>query len=383
MFKQVPDIQRFGSDEHIRANGNVITFYKHVISVTSDEQSCIVHVDVVAFEVPNVKPPSKSIVNGPTQVSQQEDFFKTTTENGITKRVPKDFFTFDYAFTGLNHDILTFDMKIQDLQFLLATNSRVSEGVLLTRSLQGQKQQEEGKEAIDPNSKVLPEIFNARAYDPFLLPMLTEGQKASFSDYIKLRDEKAAQQKATIAAEYSKNLSAFYAISPITTAITIRGNPDIMAKFNIDAPMAHIGTTTAGANGAVSATNLGNKKEYRIKFENDIKATSGVRSGASPGTFTTANPIGPNSYLTRPVFVKLNIRGPNVNLVNELIEGQDFTTEVLFDNYYVVFKVVNIIEEGVFTQQLELWSHNVFGMGKLTKTIVDSKSVAAVPASKP
>lgn len=80
--------------------------------------------------------------------------------------------------------------------------------------------------------------------------------------------------------------------------------------------------------------------------------------------------------MSTPCFVNVVVKGPNVDFrTNELVEGQDFATRVLFDNYYVVFKVVNIIENGVFTQQMELWSHNVFGLNKLTEEQL-SKSTA-------
>jgi hypothetical protein len=79
------------------------------------------------------------------------------------------------------------------------------------------------------------------------------------------------------------------------------------------------------------------------------------------------------------VFAKINIKGPNVDpTTNELIDGQDFAAEVLYNNYYVVFKVTNIIQRGVFTQELEMWSHNVYGQGKLSAENIKDKQKTTV-----
>jgi hypothetical protein len=69
-----------------------------------------------------------------------------------------------------------------------------------------------------------------------------------------------------------------------------------------------------------------------------------------------------------PVFAKVNIMGPNIDLAtNDFVENADFATKLLIDNFYVVFKLTNSIQGGVFTQELELYSHNVFGRTKITK----------------
>lgn len=372
MFKQVKEIADFANSSKVEASDQYIRFYKHVVSITSDEDVVVVHVDVVPFEVPNLKPPSQSAAQ---KVSQHESKFYVEQKgpNGTVKRVPRNYFEMDYIFTGKNLDILNFDMKIQDLQFMLAANVRVSENELMAQSLQGQGDK---KDAGTPPEK-RPEVLSMRAYDPMLLPTLTQAEKVSFSSYTHFRTTDAGREAAASQQQYARNLSAFYAISPIQVAMTIKGNPDVMAKFNLPQPVPHILTGTNTGDGT-SASNVSERARYREEFEQQVLKKSGgaVTAGRTPGTFTVNQQLGDSSYVSTPVFVRLVIKGPNVDFVsNQLIEGEDFAKEVLFDNYYVVFKVTNIIERGVFTQQLELWSHNVFGMGKLTKEQVDSKKV--------
>ena len=67
------------------------------------------------------------------------------------------------------------------------------------------------------------------------------------------------------------------------------------------------------------------------------------------------------TYAKGPVFVKVNIYGPPAD------EEWADKKSVLSDVYYVVFKLTNSIQSGVFTQELELYSHNVFGPSKLGK----------------
>ena len=376
MFKQVKGISDFANSEKVSATDQFIRFHKHVVSISSDEETVIVHVDVVPFDVPNLRPPSKA---DSKSVSQHESqFYKNVPgPSGTTKRVPKNYFEMNYIYTGQNLDILNFDMKIQDLQFMLASNTRVSEGELISQSLQGQTDKTSSEEGAKPEKR--PEILSARPYDPLLLPMLTEAQSKAFSHLTTFRTTEAEREAVSSQQQYARNLSAFYAISPVQVAMTIKGNPDIMAKFNIGTFAPHIVTSTnTGENSGVSNTNPTSKAEYRQQFEQRIlnKPGGAIKQGTTPGTFTVERPLGSDSYASSPTFVRVVVKGPNVDFVtNELVNGEDFAKEVLFDNYYVVFKVTNIIERGVFTQQLELWSHNVFGMGKLTSEQIDKQKV--------
>lgn len=376
MFKQVKEIADFANSEKISEQDKYIRFHKHVISITSDEDTVVVHVDVVPFDVPNVKPPSKTDTQ---TVSQNESRFYEVIPgpNGTRKRVPKNYFEMNYIYTGKNLDILNFDMKIQNLQFLLASNVRVSEGELIAQTLQGQGANENKDGA---KTEKQPEVLSMRAYDPLLLPMLTEAQGKAFSNFTSFRNTETEREAAASQQQYLRNLSAFYALSPVQVAMTIKGNPDIMAKFNLPEPVPHLATSTTTGNGT-SETNDKAKAEYRRQFEEKIlKKTDGsISKGKTPGTFTVKNPLGSDSFVSTPVFVKVIIKGPNVDFTtNQLVAGEDFAKEVFYDNYYVVFKVVNIIERGVFTQQLELWSHNVFGMNTTTAEQTTSKQAQKI-----
>lgn len=375
MFRQVPGIADFANAEVVTDPNGVAKFYKHVISLTSSDELIIVHVDVVAFEVPNAQPPATqgNTSSGTSdswdmiearkarEAKERNSPYQTITEGGVSKRIPKNYFELEYIFTGKNTQVLNFDMKMQNLVFLLAANVKVSEGEMVFQRLAGQ----EGK----PEARQLPpEIMSLRPFDPLLLPMKTELEKVNGKDTSAISRDPEKQRNANASLqEYARNLSAFYAISPIQTAITIKGNPDIMLKFSSPSMPEHRSIITLGGAGALSEVNESERASYRRNFEQRVlKFGKGEISENSRGVFTLNRQLGNDSYMSGPVFAKVNIKGPNVDFrTNELVAGQDFASQVLLDNYYVVFKVVNKIERGVFTQDLELWSHNVFGSTKL------------------
>lgn len=373
MFKQVPRIAEFANADTVKKQDGVAKFYKHVVSLTSSEDVVIVHIDVVPFVVPKARPDEKKTTSdaqdhrvarwAAAAKEKNSPYTNVTDAQGITKRVPKNYFELDYTFTGKNTQVLNFDMKIQHLQFLLAANVRVSEGEMVFEKIAG------GTDGKTNRQRTGPELLSMRPYDPILIPMATELQKSNFTAVAAAqRDVEKTRQLTSNLQEYARNLSAFYAISPIQTAITIKGNPDIMLKFSTPELPPHVSFATNTSATQTSASSDTARGQYRQEFEQRVLTLNrGGVTRASDGTFGLNNQLGPDAYVTSPVFAKINIKGPNVDFrTNQMIEGQDFASEILLDNYYVVFRVTNIIERGVFSQQLELWSHNVFGTGKIS-----------------
>lgn len=366
MFKQVPDIQHLANGDKLKDTGKAVSFYKHIVGITSTDDSFTVHVDVVEFSVPPADPKMAEQGNS---VASNEYYAKVTTEDGRSKLIPKTFFELDYIFTGQNNDVLNFDLKIQDLVFLLASNTRVSEGEFISDVIQGGSAEEKKKEESQP------EIMRSRAYDPLLIPLINDGRGKAMSQFTNFRNKDVEQDVHRSSQEYAKNLSAFYAISPITTNVTIRGNPEIMAHFSASALLPDVSTSTVVSGNANAAVQVdqGSLETYRKTFEKEILKRPGT-SRNTDGSFSVNPYLNNSSYMSTPCFVNVVVKGPNVDPTsNTFIEGKDYATRVLFDNYYVVFKVVNTIENGVFTQQLELWSHNVFGQNKLTEAQLQKK----------
>jgi hypothetical protein len=368
MFAQVDEIKALANADKLNG-GKTITFYKHLVSISSNNDSFTVHVDVIPFVVPNVKP-QKANTTQSTDTSIKEQYSAFTTRGG-SEWVPKDYFEMEYIFTGKNLDILHFDMKIQNIQTLLASNVRASEGRLFGDSLgDGQKDViKDPKGASNNNtgphaSLASRESFNTRPYDPILIPMMTEEQRAGFAQYVSARKESDQNKLVENSLAYSQNLSTFYARSPVHINIKIKGNPFIFEKFALQEPVPHASPVTI-ANGNVSNSDPNVEGDYRKRLETEILKLNGLTEGATKGTFAV-KPIGMQSYVAGPVFVKVAIKGPNVDprtqeMSQELDGNQSFATEVVSNNFYRVMKVINSIEHGVFTQELEMYSNNMFG----------------------
>ena len=365
MFRQVSQIADLAAGR--RENGKegkegFVTFYKHFVGLTSTDAFVVVHVDVVEFQVPNVS------INSTQNVGTNADQFYQMVDG---KRIPKNYAEFDYIYTGKNADILNFDLKLQDLQFLLASNMKLGAGAVAGVSEHGQTD----RKVADAKRS---ELVNARAYDPLIMPRLSKDELENFAKFASLTARQPGADLNKAAQDATRNLSMFYAMSPITAVMTIRGNPDIMAKFNQNSflPTPKVsGGSSSGSSGSQAGTDRPaelDRVQYRADFmrqiiENnmDSQGQATIEQGAG-GALRVVRTLGSANYASTPVFVKINIKGPNVDFrTSDLVRGEDFSKAILNDNYYVVMKVTNKIEGSNFTQDLELYSHNVFGMGKI------------------
>jgi hypothetical protein len=365
ILKGTQETLKFANGDKLKDNKSV-SFYKFLVGVSSDEVSFCVHIDVIPFEVPNVQP-------GDTPSADIADKFyqKVQEPSGLEVSVPRNYFELDYLFTGKNLDIIHLDLKMQDLNFLLSSNVAVSEGDIFNVQGYGQGDPKDAKGVPVPK----PALYSTRQYDPIFIPDTTKEQLDNFSTYVAARSKDTNYKLKTDVQSYTRNLAAFYAQSATMVNFVIRGNPLIMEKFNINTPLAHpnssqsymTGPTAAPANtaiGDIAKQRIG----YRTYLETFILKNPKAQLNAGKGTFSVPSTLGSDSYILSPVFFKLNVKGPNVDFISgEQRDGGSFATDILTNIYYIVFKVVNIIERGVFTQEIEGYSHNVFGSGKVVR----------------
>lgn len=372
IFGQVKEIAELGAGKKTAGDTGSVSFYKHFIGITSTEDVVMVHIDVVPFVIPNVLVEKRSR----QAIAQREDEFYNYVDG---KRVPKNYAEFDYIFTGNNKDILNFDLKLQDLQWMLASNLQLGPGVEGVTANQAPGAKASTNQGVNaPNRQA--ELINTRAYDALLLPRNTDDELDNFKKYTEL----VAKDKSIVdigqSQDYKRNLSMFYAMAPITVVMTIRGNPDIMTKFNQSSFLPQ-GSNARVSNSSGIASGL-SKVDYRKAFEETILKSNTALTADNKkvetitntnGTFTVAKTLGSASYAQTPVFVSVNVMGPKVDFkTGTAAIDDDFAEKLLYDNFYVVFQVTNTIEGHDFKQQLTLYSHNIFGMGKLTAKTTES-----------
>ncbi len=351
ILKQSPDIAELGNyKSSLNAEGEVV-FFKYLIGLTTDDDTLCVHVDVIEFKVPHLIF-DETTVKSSTVSQLESDWYTVDPQTG--KRTPKDLIEYDFIFTGKNKDILNFDMKIQDFQFLLASNLRIGDGAMREVSDNADQPPKLNAGANDVNS-----LLYSREYDPLFMPMQTQAALDNLKQY-KTRDKAEADKAGAKYQQYLRNLSMFYAGSPIVTTITIKGNPLIMHKFNMGTILEHPKTS--------GGSTLSSSNDYRTNLEAMLlKSSNGVFSRDGDAFVLKRSPLSSRSYATSPVFAKINVKGPNVDFRTGLEIDGDYATSVLSDNYYVIFKVTNSIQGHAFTQDLELYSHNMFGLTKINK----------------
>jgi hypothetical protein len=302
---------------------------------------------------------------------------------------------FDYLFSGKNKDVIKFDMKMQDLTYLLAANLNIGAGAFAGVT-QNQNTADKG---LKINKQA--ELVQARAYDALLLPKQSSDELSNFTNYASLLHQKQKEEAAaanpdnpiapevvTVNQKWTRNLSTYYAISPIIAVMTIKGNPNIMDKFNVGDFLPHIsafsGTAIGVTTGQIKTNTLRETYTQMLTeqiLNNNVNESGSSRLKAGSGRSFTVDTLGNQSYTIAPVFVKVNILGPNVDFrTSELINGEKFSTDLLLDAYYVVHKISNSIEGNNFTQTIELFSHNIYGFGK--RIVPAAPTPATPPKSK-
>lgn len=354
IFRQVVEVSEMGNfQSNDPSKVGFITFYKHIVGLTSSEETMCVHVDVVEFKVPNIFPSKTPNAAPPIDKEYYKEIVDEST--GIKRVEPLNFLQYDYIFSGRNKDILNFEMKIQDFQFLLASNLKIgTSDINKTANASGELKEDENKQAgLD--------LMYARKFDPIMIPNDSAAALQAFSNIsgaLGKKDEEATKKSQ----QYTKNLAMFYAGSPIVVTMTIKGNPLIMHKVNIGKFQGHpAGTGQSSADG--SSTAIVPRDKYREDLETRIlKANSGKIAKDANGTLTlSGSNLTEQSYATAPVFIRVKVNGPVVNFRTNEEAAPPYAESVLGDQYYVMFRISNIFQGHLFTQELELYSHNIFG----------------------
>lgn len=212
---------------------------------------------------------------------------------------PGSFITFDYIFTGRNIDIINFDIKMEmGLAFfhILGTTSNIpSQSEYLTPTEAGIAKGPGGAE----NAKANPE---KNTVSRRLTPLFLGGQTRNAI----LRNKKLAVSSIN----FQSMMSRWAGIENIQAKMVIHGNPQLLDEM------------------AVTPEDMRNGGTETPKEGETIQ----------PG------------WMKAPQYVKVNIMMPG--------EGgaEDYAETFWFDGYYQLFFVNNIFSNGLFTQELEMFS---------------------------
>ncbi len=362
IFKQTPDVAKLANFGKGDTSKN-IKFYKNLVSMTSDDESVTVHVDVVEFVVPRVLAEESNDKNRQNAAKVQQDEQYYNYDAKTQTRRPKNYLVYDYIFSGKNLDVLQLDLKIQNLVWLLASKANLGTSETNLQANSSQAVQEDG-DGVQKDTVV----SNVRAKDPILIPLRSEYEKTNFSNLSGATgDPEKDDSPQVVAQQYVRNLSKFYNGGGAVAKMELRGNPDIMVFVSMSDIQVHTSAVSVDKEGNVTDPNRSVKDAYREEFErNVVQSTGAVRQG---GSFVVQPLLSGTKPVGSPVYIKVRVYGPNVDFrTNELIAGGRFSSELLYDNFYWLASIENKITGSKFTQDLELQTFSVYGAKSAVST---------------
>lgn len=342
IFSQCVELAQLANFKKPKNEEEKITFYKHIVNITSDDETYMVHVDVIEFIVPNVKKAESS--------GGDPEFFYASTKDGVQRHVPKNAVEYDYAYSGTNVDVLELVLQFENLNFMLLSPTKIgSAQVNKKSSTQGQKQESE-KGTEDTSHKL---ANGTKKHDPVLLSDRTWADDRNFSN-VANNVKVGKDDPREIHQQYIRNLAAMYTTGQSPEASTvIRGNPYLMLSTSITQLPKHVKFSP------------GAKKSYRQDFEQKITKVNGL-TGMDRGSINSGQFTGTN--LTKsPMFVKINIYGPNFDVANkgllthEVDPAVDFSQLYFDENYYFCDTIESEISDGaIFKHTLLLRPYSIF-----------------------
>ncbi len=390
IFSQCVEVAKLGNFTHKQDTDGAVRFYKHLITVTSDDDSFTVHVDVVEFVVPNVDLATGKGANAVAD-ADQEFYIQKQMPDGSLKRTPKQYIEYDYIFSGTNIDVLSMDLKIENLNYLLMQGSKLGQGELWTRTSDGQNQQDGNSVASDQHP-----VFGRRRKDPALIPVRSQSDRTNYSTLAgNVKTDGDATPQA-LTQQYTQNLQAFYAAGPVEAKLQLRGNPDLLVSVALQSIPQHVSAISiTGDGGVASKANPSVKAQYRAAFEANLLKLNGVanpvvsagqnyshegrNSAPKPGSPLNSQMLTGRNYLSSPLFAKINVFGPNVDFMTGATNTGDSTVPLFYDNYYFVDKITSKIDGVRFTQELSMRSFSLYNypntsaQGSNTNTVKDVK----------
>lgn len=343
IFSQCVELAQLSNFKKPKEEEEKITFYKHIVNMTSDDETYMVHVDVIEFIIPNVKKSEKS--------GGDPEWYYTSTKDGVQKHVPKNAVEYEYVYSGTNIDVLELVLQFQNLNFMLQSPTKIGSAQVNKKSAtQGQKQ-EADKGTNDTSNKL---VNNIKKNDPVLLSDRTWADDKNFSNLA--NNVKAGKNDPReIHQQFIRNLAAFYSTGQSPEASTvIRGNPFLLASTSITQLPKHVKFSP------------GAKKGYRQDFEQKITKINGLES-MERGTINSGQFTGSN-FTKSPLFVKINIYGPKFDVLNrglvthEVDPAVDYSQLYFDENYYFCHTIESEIADGsIFKHTLQLRPYSIFG----------------------
>ena len=342
------------ASEKANTDNGSVTLYKIVKSVTSDDLTYIVHYDVYPYTVAKPDKSTADIKSG-----------KTKQEAGKTDK--GNIIEYDYLFTGKNSNIK--DIKISfhpSATMALDTVSDIGANRHAAVAAAGQRRKQVGAAGV-PVTKVMADDVQILDNEPVFPGGHTRLRNTNAAGMY-LENKSRAESRAAIQAR--QEMYKFYAMYHFVTAISmdleVRGNPNLIRKFadkNVRGGIApHPKIIIASS---VSKLKVGSASDvYSQYLQKNLQSakqqyiTEYVEKRAKNKIVTDGDSLvdGPD-VLVKPIFVKINIRAPDVNWDGTPVDAkQPYTDKFFYNEYYLMLTNHTYLQNGEFYHVMHLAS---------------------------
>ena len=328
-----------------------VTLYKIVKSVSSDDLTYIVHFDIYPYVV--TKPADTGTLK-PGQAKQEAGKF----DYG-------NIIEYDYLYTGKNSHIR--DLKINfspEASTALDTVTDIGSNRAAAVASAGQKRKQvsaSGKSSTAITAKEALLLDNE--------PVFPTGQtrlKNSNAAGMYLESKTRAESQAAIQArqEMFKFYAQYHLLTAMDIELEVRGNPNLVRKYadknvrggiaphpkiviSSTLPKLKVGAATDVYANYIQKNLQSAKQQYVSQYVERRMKSKSVTSGDSLME-------GPD-VLVKPIFVKLNIRAPDVNWDGTPVDAaQPFTNKFFYNGYYMLLTNHTYLQNGEFHHVMKL-----------------------------
>jgi hypothetical protein len=309
---------------------------------------------------------------------------------------------FEYVFSGLDNDVLDFQIKANNLYIGLMSNSRVAQ--LAAKQMTDDDQTKKNENNVDIIDK---SPYGVIAKNQPLVPPPKSIQ--AFNDYMKTPNkmDPEAKKKLENLQEFHKSLSDLH-VSSLQTSIKIRGNPRVLKRYSIGEIPVHYrpsgklkdyvnlfaeghSADLAKATGweykglpeakAASGANITEAHIRHREFVDRICKKVDVNINTLDSAASNNDKSTPNaSFIAAGTWAKVNIYAPKDYPFAHMTDGgghlsegtqgtNAYRTQLFYDSWYLVAKVSNSFDNGNYTQTLDLLGFDLYGdFGRASKT---------------
>lgn len=301
--------KRYSEAVETKKTMNEIKTHKIITNITSDSDRFIVHYDIVEVEP---KPVELQNVNDDKQVVV-DGAANTERLNQLQEEGFKNIYEFDFIFSGLNTDIISFDMNLADASHYLY-RSPIDNFDIVNKRQQGENPeiiQNPKPELQDKKKSEKSNILYIREKDPIAIPKNYTGDFKT-GNLTNIYTTSAIEK-----TDFYRVLSFMAGIDQGAQKcnLVINGNPELLGVCTMNIKPC-------------------DRQQYLSELRDDESKINATGEDAKN-----------NSLIRIPLLIKVNVYYPAFNGENK---------KFWYDGYYIVKKITNKFTNGMFIQELEM-----------------------------